>query len=91
MHDGSRWARRSRWRSRSSAACRSVRAAARSWPTQRAPARSRSGTTAQRRCRQIRQAIKPLFEAQWAPGTTVTQVFNGSGNGINDLTAAPPT
>jgi ABC-type phosphate transport system substrate-binding protein len=35
----------------------------------------------------IRQAAKPVFEAQFAPGTTVTQIFNGSGNGIADLTA----
>lgn len=35
----------------------------------------------------IRLAIKPVFEAQWAPGTTDSQIFNGSGNGIADLTA----
>ncbi len=35
----------------------------------------------------IREAAKPIFEAAWAPGTTVTQTFNGSGNGIADLTA----
>jgi ABC-type phosphate transport system substrate-binding protein len=34
----------------------------------------------------IRLAIKPVFEAQWAPGTTDAQIFNGSGNGIADLT-----
>ncbi len=35
----------------------------------------------------IRFAAKPIVESQWAPGTTILQVINGSGNGVSDLTA----
>lgn len=35
----------------------------------------------------IRQQAQVPFQTLWAPGTTITQIFNGSGNGIADLTA----